>query len=135
MKNLRITFTACLQQSQAINDTKEHMDAIVSLTVSKRDGSDGKDFQCTVRQPDGGQRAYEKDPIEVQTPDELKNKVNYQEFRDVVERYYRMMVGEDSHYIKTGGDTDIILIGNKISNDANRKIFFIHEADEHSGAW
>lgn len=132
MKELRITFTKCEQISQAIDDENEHMKAKVYFTISKRDGSDGEDLNCIVRQPDGGKRVYEEDSIEVENPDELRRKINYGEFRDVVEKYYRLAIGKDGKAISFDANASIEMIGNNTSID--RKIFFINAAMQ-SGAW
>jgi hypothetical protein len=132
MKELRITFKKCEQISQAINDEREHMNAKIYFTISERNGSNKEVFSCSVRQPDGGKRAYEREPIEVDSPDKLMGKINYGEFRDVVERYYRMMIGKDGVGISFGSNSSVQMKENRIN--IGRKVFFIHKA-EQGGAW
>ena len=54
---------------------------------------DGKEYECNVRQPYGESFSFEKDPIEVEAPDEIKKIINYGQFRDEVENYFRKAVG------------------------------------------
>ncbi|MDY2585834.1 hypothetical protein [Winogradskyella aquimaris] len=90
----------------------------------------GRSYECKVQQPYGGSDGtFEEDPLEVFIPDELKNELNYEQFRQATEKYYRMCVGSEG------------MLGVKGENIQLSSLFFERnhveeiETTTKSGAW
>jgi len=125
MSTLKITFNKCVQDSQEYGSDNEHMVSKVFFSLN------GKDYECIIRQPYGESFSFENDPVEVESPDELKKLMNYGQFRDEVEKYYRNLVGSQAKAIGIHGGQGIRMTNNTfiISHTVE-----IDEA-EPSGAW
>ena len=108
MKKIEIIFNKVIQDSQEYGSDNEHMISRVFFTF------DGKEFSCNVRQPYGESFSFEKDPIEVDSPEDLKNMINYGEFRDEVEKYFRMAVGSNARGVNIDGGKNIRMKNNTI---------------------
>lgn len=106
MSKLELIFTKCIQDSQEYGSNNEHMVSRVFFLV------DGKEYQCNLRQPYGESFSYEKDPIEVDPPEGLEDVVNYGQFRDEVEKYYRSLVGNNGGMIHIEGSVNNIRMMN-----------------------
>jgi hypothetical protein len=107
-----LRFTKCIVDSQEFGSDNEHMNSRVFFSISKVEDIEGVeaiDLECTVRQPAGESYSYESAPIEVDIPEELKRKINYSEFRDAIEKYFKSIISKD------GALSDILgkeIIGN-----------------------
>jgi hypothetical protein len=66
MDKLELIFSKIMQDSQVYGSNNEHMISRIFFSL------DGKEYECNVRQPYGENFSFENDPIEVETPDELK---------------------------------------------------------------
>ncbi len=106
MSKLELIFSKCIQDSQEYGSTNEHMISRIFFSI------DGKEYECNVRQPYGENFSFENDPIEVESPEELKKLINYGQFRDEVENYYRKMVGANANGIRIQGGTNIRMYSN-----------------------
>ncbi len=94
MKKLKIKFTKCIQDSQIYGSTNEHMMSRIFMEV------DGKQYTCDIRQPHGSNFSFENDPIEVDPPANLQPLMNYEQFRNAVEEYYRNLFGKEGAFVK-----------------------------------
>ena len=90
-----INFRQCIQDSQIHGTDNEHMNARVFFGIKPVAESEEiyKDLSCNIRQPHGENFSFQDSPIEVDIPEELKGYVNYSEFRDEFEKYYKSLVG------------------------------------------
>jgi hypothetical protein len=109
MDKLELIFSKIMQDSQVYGSNNEHMISRIFFSL------DGKEYECNVRQPYGENFSFENDPIEVETPDELKKTVNYGQFRDEVENYFRMAVGSNAHGIQIQDGMNIRMSNNTFS--------------------
>ncbi len=108
MSKIELIFSKIVQDSQDYGSNNEHMISRIYFKV------DGKEYECNVRQPYGGSFSFEKDPIEVDAPEELKKTINYGQFRDAVENYFRKAVGANASGIRIDGGTNIRMRNNTI---------------------
>lgn len=127
MSKITLEFYKCIQDSQEFGSDNEHMMSRVFFTL------DGKPYECNIRQPYGGNFSSEETPIEVETPQELKRVVNYLEFRDAVESYFREIIGGQGHGIRITGNVSNIRMMNNIFG--RKKIVQINRAGDTGGAW
>lgn len=114
---LSITFTHCMQNSQVHGTSNEHMASTIGFHIRKGDdiqGTTAKELSCSVRQPAGGSFEYETTPIEVDVPDELILKINYSDFRDAVETYFREIIGSNGSGIRIGSNSRNTLMSNNL---------------------
>lgn len=125
MEKVELIFSRCIQDSQVYGSTIEHTVARVFFSI------EGKEYQCIVNQPHGESFSFEIDPIEVEAPKELKNLLNYGQFRDEVEKYYRMNIGAQGSGIRIEGSTNIKMSGNVSKRIYKTKI----DKPGFSGAW
>jgi hypothetical protein len=122
-------FNMCIQISQEIGTESEHMLSKILFTLSI-DGKSLGSFSVDVKQTVGGN--YENDAIEVMgLPKELNGKINYQAFRDAVERYYRNIVGANAHCFHVGKGASISMTNNVI----NSNMPFEFSVDTSTVAW
>jgi hypothetical protein len=105
MNKMELIFSKCILDSQEYGSDNEHMVSRVYFSI------DGEEYECNVRQPYGESFSFENDPIEVETPEELKGKVNYGQFRDEVENYYRKLVGANASSIRIQGAPNVRMSG------------------------
>ncbi len=109
MNKLELKFSKIIQDSQVYGSNNEHMISRIFFSV------DGKEYECNVRQPYGENFSFENDPIEVEAPEGLKKIINYGQFRDAVENYFRMAVGSNARGINIQGGTNIRMTNNSFS--------------------
>jgi hypothetical protein len=127
MKTLELTFSKCIQDSQEYGSNNEHMVSRVYFSI------DGQEFECNIRQPYGEDFSFETTPIEVETPEQLRKRVNYGEFRDAVESYFRGLVGSSASGIRISGKSTNIRMRN--NTFVVQKTYEIHEAGQEGGGW
>ncbi|MDO6435852.1 hypothetical protein Q4534_00470 [Cyclobacterium sp. 1_MG-2023] len=125
MSKIELNFCKIVQDSQDYGSNNEHMISRVYFTV------DEKEYECNVRQPYGESFSFEKDPIEVEAPEELKKIINYGQFRDEVENYFRKAVSANAHGIRIDGGMNIRMRNNTIENPHKTSI----DKAGISGAW
>lgn len=125
MKKVELFFKKCIQDSQEYGSDNEHMVSRIFFEI------DGTEFECDVRQPYGESFSFDEDPIEVEAPKGLKNKINYGQFRDEVEKYYRQMVGSSARMINIGGSKNVRMQNNTFFLEYKTEI----EKAGHFGGW
>lgn len=125
MKKFKIIFTKCIQDSQDYGSSNEHMISRIFFEL------DGINYETNIRQPYGENFSFDKDPIEVEVPNDLKDKLNYGQFRDEVEKYYKRLVGASGTGIHIKGGSNIRMRNNTFIQE------YITEIDSinHSGGW
>jgi hypothetical protein len=126
MKKMKLNFYQCILDSQKFGSTNEHMMSRLFFRI------DYTEYVCDIRQPYGSDHSFENDPIEVRVPEKLKEIVNYEQFRQAAEDYYRKSVGAEGSGIKIGeGCTNI-----RMSNITFVKNYSV-EIDQigFSGGW
>ena len=111
MKKVELIFSKCVQDSQVYSSANEPTVARVFFSI------EGKEYQCIIHQPHGKRFWFEKDPIEVEVLKELKNILNYGQFRDEVEKYYKMNIGDQGSGIHIKGSINIKMSGNVSGGD------------------
>ncbi len=125
MSKLELIFSKCIQDSQEYGSNNEHMISRIFFSIN------GIEYECNVRQTYGESFSFEKEPIEVESPDELKKIINYGQFRDEVENYYRQIVGKNGIGIRIDGGTNARM--------SNNTCIITHKATIEkagmSGAW
>ena len=128
MKKARVTFRKCVQDSQEYGSNDEYMASRVFFDL-EINGKKYENLYSNIKQVVGGD--FEKDPLEVGTPENYKGPLNYQAFREAVEDYYRSLVGSKGHGIHIEGGTNIRMYGNvfQITKIAE------FEVDESSMGW
>lgn len=87
MKTLNLTFHNCFQENQVYGSHNGNITSRISFSI------DEEQYVCVVRQPYEEASSSKTTPIEVDIPDELLKRINYGEFHDAVETYYRQCVG------------------------------------------
>ena len=108
MDEIQIIFIKMIQDHQEFGTENDFLNARIFFVA------DGKQFVSHIRQPaGGGKHSFEELPIEVETPEKLIKKLNYGEFRDALEKYYRMSIGENGRGIRIDStSSNISMIGN-----------------------
>lgn len=106
-----ILFKSCITNYQEIGSQSEKLQAKVIFEIN------GQEYFCNLNQPDGGINEFEDIPIEVSQP-VPSIKINYGEFRDAVEEYYRQCVGSKGRGINISGSSNVT-----ISNSVMRMSF------------
>ncbi|PKD15768.1 hypothetical protein APR41_10745 [Salegentibacter salinarum] len=125
MKKIQLLFKKCIQDSQDYGSDNEHMISRIFYEV------DGVDYECNVRQPYGESFSFDEDPIEVEAPKELGKKINYGQFRDEVENYYKQIVGSSGRGINIQGGTNIRMQNNTFEMEYRTEI----DEAGYSGGW
>jgi hypothetical protein len=97
-----ILFKTCITNFQEVGSQSEKLQAKVIFEIN------GQEYFCILNQPDGGINEFEDSPIEVSQPTP-SIKLNYGEFRDSVEEYYRMCVGSNGRGINFSGSTNVTI--------------------------
>jgi hypothetical protein len=110
-----INFTRCEQQSQVFGTDNEHTIAKIFFTLWSGDDvnmKDARSLEAIINQPAGESFSFDTMPLVVVPPPELENEINYSEFRDKAEEYYRFAfknmgigIGSGSRDILFGNNT------------------------------
>lgn len=124
MEKVKLEFSKIIQDSQEYGSDNEHMISRVFFTI------DDEEFSCTVRQPYGESFSFEHNPIEVDPVDNLKDALKYGEYKDAVEKYFRMAVGNQGQMIQISGGTNIRMKNNTF---VFKHISFVEKAGFESG--
>lgn len=125
MKKIELLFKKCIQDSQDYGSDNEHMISRIFFEV------DGTEYECNVRQPYGESFSFDEDPIEVEAPKDLQNRINYGQFRDEVEKYYKHLVGSSGSMINIQGGTNIRMQNNIYETEYRTEI----DESGLSGGW
>jgi hypothetical protein len=116
MANIRLTFLGCLQNSQELGSTDEHMISRLYFDFEVN-GHEYTGFHCDIKQIVGAQFESES-PLEVGPPTggRYRGPFNYEAFRAEAESYYRGLVGAQGRAIRIGpGAKGIGMYNNRLS--------------------
>jgi hypothetical protein len=105
----KMIINKCLQDSQDLGGGDDHMNSRVYFTL-EIDGKNVGDLYADIKQAVGGE--FEKDNIEVYLPEEYKGKLNYEDFRNAVEKYYRSLIGTQGQGIRVSGSSSVHMRNN-----------------------
>lgn len=111
MEKIIINFYKCIQDSQEFGSNNEHMVSRLFFEIGKND------YHCEVRQPYGSSYSFEEDPIEVSVPVELEKLVNYEQFREAAEAYFRSNVGKNGSGINMSNSINVRMMNNTFIKD------------------
>ncbi len=104
-----VHFHKCIQDSQDYGSDDEHMVSRVFLTL-EAGGKTYPNLTVDIKQTVGAK--FESSPLEVSPPKGYKGSYNYAAFRQVVEQYYRGLVGSKGRGIRIEGGSDIRMRNN-----------------------
>jgi hypothetical protein len=125
MKTIKLNFTKAIINSQMLGSENEHMLSQLFFTL------DGVPYDCVVRQPHGENHTFETDPIEVELPKGFPVRINYGEFSNEAENYYRKAVGKSASFIRIEGGSNNMITNSTFVFPYSTTI---HEAAP-DGAW
>jgi hypothetical protein len=106
-----VRFRACLQDSQEYGSNEEHMVSRVTLTL-EAEGRRYPDLMVDVKQSVGSD--FETAPLEVSRPHGYDGHLDYAAFRQLVEAYYRSLVGTQGSTIRIAPGAQRIRMRNNI---------------------
>jgi len=104
MPTATVHFHQCIQDSQDYGSDDENMVSRVFLTL-EAGGKTYPNVMVDIKQTVGAK--FESSPLEVGPPKGYNGSYNYAAFRQLVERYYRGLVGSKGHGIRIDGGSDI----------------------------
>lgn len=102
-----IRFTHCITDSQEYGSDSEHMNSKLFFEAARVGDSNRiwiVQSGCIVRQDRGESFTFETMPFNVENPPEISGQINYGEFRDAVERYFRLLVGPEGVAVRIGAN-------------------------------
>ena len=109
MPTATVRFHKCIQDSQDYGSNDEHMVSRVFLTL-EAGGKVYPNLTVDIKQTVGAR--FETAPLEVGPPKGYNGSYNYAAFREVVERYYRALVGSQGRGIHIVGPSDVRMRNN-----------------------
>ena len=102
MKQVLVQMEKCIQDMQEIGSNNEFMVSRVFLNLEYP--NDKKEsITVDIKQTVGSD--YENSALEVYFPKDKKLKINIDQLRDVIEKYYRTLVGSQARGIRIQGGT------------------------------
>ena len=128
MPKATLIFHKCIQDSQDYGSDDEHMISRVFFTI-EIGGQQFRDLHADIKQAVGGN--FEDDPIEVGRPQGYRGAINYEQFRQEVERYYRGLVGAQGSGIRISGASNIRMRNNTFIREKSVEI----DAGDGEQAW
>lgn len=109
MATAKVVFQRLVQDSQEYGSTDEHMVSRVFFSMEV-DGSSFSDLYADVKQPVGS--SFESSPLEVSKPVGYKGPFDHTAFSNVVEKYYRGLIGAAGQGIHISGGGNIRMRNN-----------------------
>jgi len=104
MQTGKITLQKLIQDSQDYGSTEEHMISRVFFDF-ELDGHTYEGLYADIKQTVGS--SFENASLEVSKPMNYKGPFNYEAFHQIVEQYYRSLVGQSGSGIHTTAGTNI----------------------------
>ena len=126
MSTAIVHFSRCIQDSQDFGSDDEHMVSRVFFSV-EAEGRTFENLVVDVKQTVGA--AFETAPLEVSRARGFT--LNYDQFREAVEDYYRSCVGSGGRGIRIEGGTNIRMRNNLFEMPGEARV----EYTEDSPAW
>ena len=109
MGQVIIQFEKVIQNIQEWGSDDEHMFSRIFLTIIYPN-ENSESIEVSIKQMAGGN--FEDDPLEVYFPHNKKFSLNYEEFRDAVEKYYRSSFGSQATDFRIEGGSNIKMRNN-----------------------
>ena len=109
MTQAKIHLHRLVQDSQEYGSNDEHMVSRVFFDLEV-DGALHKNLYCDVKQMVGS--SFENAPLEVSKPIGYKSAFNHDAFQNVIEQYYRGLVGSQGRGIRITGGGNIRMQNN-----------------------
>ena len=106
----KVRLNECVQDSQDYGSDDEHMISRVFFDVESEEKTHNGCY-VAIKQAVGG--TFEENPIEVGRPQNLPIRLNYEQFRAEIERYFRSLVGGQGSGIRIEGATNIRMRNNR----------------------
>lgn len=131
MTKAKIIFHKCLQDAQELGSNDEYMVSRVFFSIQLPDKQ--IDNLCTDIKQSAGDK-FEGGVLEVGPPQNLKGvNLDYMAFRDLVEKYYRSLIGSSGSGIRISGNcSNIRMFNNTFAMPMTAEI----EVEQSSnGAW
>ncbi len=133
MSKVKVIFRKLIQDSQdysSFDKNEDHMVSTIHFSLEVK-GNQYDDMTVEVKQPYGTN--YQGEPIEVsKISGSYKGAWNHDQFADLCEEYYRMLIGSGGRTIRFEGARNIRMRDNTISQTLVREIDI---PDESSAAW
>lgn len=104
MPKARVQFTHAILDSQEYGSDNEHVVSRVFFSL-EIDGTAFNDLYVEVRQTPGSD--FEKYPLAISAPNGYNGIFNSNNFRPLVENYYRQLIGQQGRMINIQGAKDI----------------------------
>jgi hypothetical protein len=128
MGNAQVTFRYCMQDTQDIGNSDEHMVSRVFFSL-KYDRKVHEDLYVDIKQAVGAD--FETSPLEVGVPQGYRGPFNHESFREEVEKYYRDLIGSKGAGIRITGSGNVRMRNNRF--DFPRTVDF--EIHAGKGGW
>jgi hypothetical protein len=125
----KLHFRECLQDSQELGSTNEHMVSQVFFTIDDKSTL----YKCQIHQDAGESFSFEDSPLILTPPDQVQAALNYEEFRAAVETYYRMCVGKSLSGIRTSGASDTRMSNNRFIQSFSVDVASVNGSED--GGW
>ena len=109
MTQAKIHLQRLVQDSQEYGSNDEHMVSRVFFDLEV-DGTQHKNLYCDVKQIVGS--SFETAPLEVSKPVGYKGAFNHDAFQNIIEQYYRSLVGSQGRGIRITGGGNIRMQNN-----------------------
>ena len=109
MAQAKIKLLRVVQDSQEYGSDDEHMVSRVLFDM-EIDGTKYQGLHCDVKQIVGS--SFETAPLEVSAPAGYKGPFNHEAFQQIVEHYYRSLVGSQGRGIQITGASNIRMRNN-----------------------
>jgi hypothetical protein len=128
MAKATVTLHRLVQDSQDYGSDDEHMVSRVFFDLVI-DGKKYEGLYTNIKQPVGG--SFESSALEISSPENYKGPFNHEAFRDVVEKYYRSLVGATGSGIRISGSSNIRMRNNTFVSSATAEF----EVNVTGGPW
>jgi hypothetical protein len=104
MANATLVIKKLVQDSQEYGSDDEYMVSRVFFDLVI-DSQVYQELTADIKQMVGS--SFEDDPCEISLPSGYDGPINYQAYRDIIENYFRKLVGEKGSAINISGGTNI----------------------------
>lgn len=129
MSVAKIYLEKLVQDSQELGSNDEHMVSRAFFTLEV-DGEKHHGLHANIKQPVGAN--FESDPLEVSAPSGYTGSFNHEAFQNIIEQYYRSLVGSTGSGISiSGGASNIRMQNNTFVQPAEAEF----EVSEGSAGW
>jgi|WetSurMetagenome_2_1015567.scaffolds.fasta_scaffold59509_4 hypothetical protein len=129
MQKVKIKYKRCIQNMQELGSDDDYMFSKIFLSLVYPD-SKTENIEVEIKQTAGSD--FEKDSIEIILPKDKIIILNYEQFRDSVENYYRKIIGNKGRGIRIENSSNIKMYNNIFTIPFEDEIDY---SDEHHSGW